>query len=147
MNEGNMFHYSGNVLIPGSVEGPVLITSEPLSFSRLEQKSGMITDRRVDVFGQSIRGKILIFPYHKGSTTSPAVFLETCRQKSAPLAIVVLKSDPLLIFSVLLAQEFYDLMIPVIERIDRRIFETLEQEALVKVDGYEGSIIKAMKSD
>jgi predicted aconitase with swiveling domain len=144
MTEKTIFLSSGKVLIPGKVKGPVLLSSLPLSFSRLEAQSGVITDRRVDVFGQTIRGKILVFPSHRGSTTSPAVFLETCRQKAGPLAILVLKSDPLLFFSALLAKELYGMTIPVIEGIDKRIFNRLEPNTFLKVDGYEGRILKIL---
>lgn len=124
----------GTVLIPGRTEGPVLISPDTFCFARLGPRSGIITDKRVSLFGQTIKEKILVILCHRGSTTSPAVFLETCRHKAGPLAILVRKSDSMLVFSVLLVKEFCNLTIPLMEGVDEKILGTLEPDSFVRGD-------------
>ena len=124
----------GTVLIPGRAEGRVLISPDTFCFARLNPRSGIITDKRVNLFGQTIKEKILVIPCHRGSTTSPAVFLETCRHKAGLLAIIVRKSDSMLIFSVLLVKEFCNLTIPLMEGVDEKLLETFDLDSFVRVD-------------
>jgi predicted aconitase with swiveling domain len=131
---------TGKVLIKGSAEGTALFSSQSLSFSRLDPRSGAITDRRVDLFGETIGERVLIFSSHRGSTTSPAVFLEVCRQGLGPRAMVVAKSDPMLLFSALLAKKFYGITIPLIEGVDLARFQGLRPEDHLKIDGPKGRI-------
>ncbi len=137
---------SGKGLIKGRAEGKALVSSQSLSFSRLDPKSGAVTDRRIDLFGRAIGGRVLVFPSHRGSTTSPAVFLEVCRRGFGPAAMVVAKSDPMLLFSALLVKKFYDITIPLIEGADMARFKGLSVEDNLKVDSTRGRIFLVSKN-
>lgn len=51
------------------VEGEVIVSRKPLSFlGGVDPETGTITDPESDIKGESITGKILVFPKGKGST-------------------------------------------------------------------------------
>ena len=103
------------VLIPGSAEGTVVKSEEPLSFwGGVNPYTGEITDRRHDLFGRSIKGKVFLFPKGRGSSTGSAVLLEAIRNGTAPAAIINLKEDPILALGAIVAEELYQKAIPIL---------------------------------
>jgi predicted aconitase with swiveling domain len=67
-----------------------------------------------ELFGESIVGKVLAFPYGKGSTGTPMVVLELVRAKKAPAALVQIEVDPLLVSGPIICKHFYNETIPVV---------------------------------
>jgi predicted aconitase with swiveling domain len=73
----------------GKAKGVALVTSQPVSFwGDLDPKSGIMIERRHELCGESVFGKVLVFPYARESSTSSVVFLEVVRCDKAPIAIV-----------------------------------------------------------
>ncbi len=80
----------GKPLVAGAAKGSALKTDEPLSFwGGYDQWTGEIIDRRHPLSGQNAKGKILVVPASRGSSTTTAVLLEAIRNGNAPAAIVV----------------------------------------------------------
>ena len=69
-------------------------------------------DKRHDCCGASIKGKAFVFPYGRGSTGTPGIFLEAVRNGCAPAAIVNVKSEPMIIMCALLAEAFFKVVDP-----------------------------------
>lgn len=68
------------VVVEGIAEGEALVTSQPLSlWGGLDPKSGLITERRHELYGKRVSGKVLVFPYGKGSVSGTTVLLESIR--------------------------------------------------------------------
>jgi len=68
-------------LVAGHGRGKILTTHQSISFwGGVDPVNGMITDPRHELFDQSITGKILAFPYGKGSAAAPLVLLELAKQ-------------------------------------------------------------------
>ena len=79
----------GQVVVPGQVEGKLLISDEPISFwGGYDQNSGEIIDRRHPLSGENAAGCVLALPFSKGSSTGTAVLLEAIRNGTAPAAII-----------------------------------------------------------
>ncbi|MFN8062898.1 MAG: DUF126 domain-containing protein [Vicinamibacterales bacterium] len=77
-------------IVAGAAEGPLLVSSEPLSFwGGYDSRTGEIIDRRHSLAGRCGRRTILVLPATRGSSTTTAVLLESVRAGTAPAAIIV----------------------------------------------------------
>ncbi len=105
----------GKALVAGETKGLALVTNEPLSFwGGYDQWTGEIIDRRHPLSGQNAKGKILVVPASRGSSTTTAVLLEAIRNGNAPAAIVVSCVDRFFALASIVADEMYGRPIPVI---------------------------------
>jgi predicted aconitase with swiveling domain len=100
----------------------------------------MIIDPRHELFDQSITGKILAFPYGKGSAAAPLVLLELVKQTTAPAAIINIETDPLLVAGPIISKHFYGRSIPVVA-LTRKAFDRLQTGQAATVDGVKGEIV------
>jgi predicted aconitase with swiveling domain len=102
-------------IVPGKARGKVLVTSEPISFwGGVDPASGRIIDPRHELFGQEVCGKVLAFPYGKGSSTTSLIILELLRTNKAPAAIINIHTEPILATGPIVSRIFYGRGIPMI---------------------------------
>ena len=79
----------GRVINKGKAEGIALVSKNPISFyGGVDAKTGVVTDKESDIDGQTISGKILVFPYGKGSTVAPYTIYQLAKAGKAPLAMI-----------------------------------------------------------
>ena len=84
-----MKEYSGRVIKKGKAEGIALVSREPVSFfGCVDSKTGVITENGHILEGKSIRDKVLVFPYGKGSTVGSYALYRLKKNNCAPKAIV-----------------------------------------------------------
>jgi len=80
---------TGRIINKGVVEGEALVSANPISFyGGVDPETGRVTDKDSDIDGQCISGKILVFPYGKGSTVAPYVIYQLAKSGKAPLAMI-----------------------------------------------------------
>jgi len=128
-------------LVAGHGRGKILVTQQNISFwGGVDPASGMIIDPRHELFDQSITGRILAFPYGKGSAAAPLVLLELAKQKTAPAAIINIETDPLLVAGPIISRHFYGTSIPVVT-LARTAFDRLQTGRSATVDGIKGEIV------
>lgn len=59
----------GRKAYKGHVAGEALVSTDGLgTFGSINEKTGVVTEREHSIFGESITGKVLVFPYAKGSS-------------------------------------------------------------------------------
>jgi predicted aconitase with swiveling domain len=105
----------GKPVIPGKVSGIALVSKEPLSFwGGYDWKSGEITDRRHPLSGMNAKGKVLVVPFTRGSSTTTAVLLEAIRAETAPAAIITTGTDFFFALASVVAGELYAKSLPLI---------------------------------
>jgi predicted aconitase with swiveling domain len=125
----------------GIVEVEAVVSQQPFGFWQgIDPQTGVVINRRHDLAGKSIKGKAFVFPYGRGSTGTPGIFLEAVRNNVAPAAIINLKSEPMVIVCALLAEEFYDVKIPVVDDLDKDPIKTIRTGDRVRVDGQRGVV-------
>ena len=96
-------------ITPGSARGEVLVTSEPISFwGGVDPANGRIIDPRHELFGQTVCGKVLAFPYGKGSSTTSLIILELLQVGKAPAAIINVHTEPILATGPVVSRIFFD---------------------------------------
>ena len=101
--------------VPGEAEGSVLKLAAPLSFwGGVEAESGMIIDRSQPHFRAQLRGKVLVMPSGRGSSSSSSVLAETIRNESGPVAIVLERADPIITAGAMVARSLYGIVCPVV---------------------------------
>ena len=101
------------VLVAGVAAGPVLVLEEPLSFwGGLDPASGAIIDRRHPQVGRIVTGAVLLMPHGRGSSSSSAVLAEAIRLGTAPAAIVMRETDPIVMLGSLVAADLYGIPAP-----------------------------------
>lgn len=106
---------SGSALIEGQVSAPLLCTEHPISFwGGYDQQTGEIIDRKHDLSGQIAAGKLLAFPFTKGSSTTTAIILESVRAGVAPAGFVMKKADHFIALACVVADEMYGKQLPLL---------------------------------
>ena len=129
----------GCCVVPGKSEGETIVTNQAISFwGGVDPKTGCINDPRHELFGRSISGKVLVFPFGKGSSTTSLIILELARVDKAPAAIINIKTEPILATGPVVVKHFYSKEIPVMT-LDEDKFQMLKtgQHAIVNAtEGY-----------
>ena len=82
------------VIVSGKVEGTVLKTNNPINFlGAVDKKTGVIHDKKYDIFEKSIKNTVLVFPYGIGSSVGAYTIYSLKSHQSAPLAMICQKAD------------------------------------------------------
>ncbi len=102
-------------LVAGEATGEALVLEEPLSFwGGLHPETGRLIDRHHPQSGAVVSGRVLVLPHGRGSSSSSAVLAESIRLGTAPVAVVLRESDPIIMLGSLVAHELYGKTCPVI---------------------------------
>ena len=129
----------GRALVPGTAEGPLLVSREPLSFwGGYEAASGEIIDRRHPLSGKIAKGTVFALASTRGSSTTTAILLEAIRNGTAPLAVLTQGTDPFLALAAVVAGELYGAVLPLVA-LTEEDFARLESGRWVRV-GTEGTV-------
>ncbi len=79
----------GRPIYRGAASGEALVTQMGISFfGGIDPDSGVVVEKGHELEGQSIAGKILVFPSGKGSTVGSYTLYRLKRSGKAPAAIV-----------------------------------------------------------
>ena len=116
------------VLVSGKVTGSILKSKKPINFlGTVDKKSGIISDKNHDLYGKSIKDKILVFPSGVGSSVGAYTIYSIKSNNSAPLAMICQKADLTVATGCALAN------IPLIT-INEDEFSKLENETKILLD-------------
>jgi uncharacterized protein len=131
----------GKGLVTGAARGEVLVSRMAFTFAHgVDPSTGVVTDVRSDVRGMSVKGKILFYPFGKGSTTASSWFLETVRLGNNPAAIITEGVDLSAVIGSVLAKMVYGKEIPVIAGITRTASADLKSGMDVSLDAARGEV-------
>ena len=82
------------VIVKGKTEGIILKTTSPINFlGAVDKKTGMIRDKKYDIFEKSIKDKILVFPHGIGSSVGAYTIYSLKANNVAPVAMICHKPD------------------------------------------------------
>jgi predicted aconitase with swiveling domain len=80
--------------VGGTGEGKTLVTSQPINFlAMVNANTGIITDQLHQLYGKSVKGSVLIFPYAIGSSVGAYSIYSLKEYGNAPSAVVCSKAD------------------------------------------------------
>lgn len=84
----------GRVIRNGRGEGRALVSDVPIGFlGGVDPDTGLVVEPNHPLNGQSIAGRVLVFPTGKGSTVGSYTILRLARNGLAPAAIVNAESE------------------------------------------------------
>lgn len=84
-----MMKMRGRSIYPGVAQGEAMVTSQAISFfGGIDPETGCVVERGHVLEGQSVAGKVLVFPTGKGSTVGSYTLYRLKHNGHAPLAIL-----------------------------------------------------------
>lgn len=105
----------GRALAAGTAVGEALVLDEPLSlWGGMDPATGRLVDRRHPQHGALLRGRVVVMPAARGSSSSSSVLAEAVRAGTAPAAVVLSEEDLILPIGAAVAQELYGARIPIV---------------------------------
>jgi len=125
-----IFH--GRTIYQGAAEGEALVTTMGISFfGGVDPDTGVVVENGHQLEGQSISGKVLVFPTGKGSTVGSYTLYRLKRNGVAPVAIVNAQCETITAVGCIIAE------IPCVDQVP---IEQLKTGALLKIDGEQGKV-------
>jgi predicted aconitase with swiveling domain/uncharacterized protein with ATP-grasp and redox domains len=123
----------GRTIYPATAEGEALVTSLGISFfGGVDPETGVVVERGHELEGQSIAGKILVFPTGKGSTVGSYTLYRLKANGKSPLAIINAECETITAVGCILAE------IPCVDKISLRRIKNGQH---LRVDGQSGLVI------
>ena len=94
----------GRMISPGKAEGEAIVSKEPIGFyGGIDAKTGLVIEQGHELEGQSVTGKILVFPCGKGSTVGSYVIYGLAKNGLGPAAILNRETETIVATGVILA--------------------------------------------
>lgn len=82
------------VIVHGKTKGLVLKTNNPINFlGAVDKQTGIIHDKKYDIFEKSIKDSILVFPHGVGSSVGAYTIYSLKTNGVAPVAMICQKAD------------------------------------------------------
>lgn len=122
----------GRVIKEGRARGVALVSPEPLSFfGGVDPETGLIVEPGHPLEGESLAGRVLVFPTGKGSTVGSYILYRLAKNGLAPAAIINTQSEAVVAVGAIIAE------IPMLDQID---ISFIKNGDIVSVDGEEVEI-------
>ena len=122
----------GRKIYKGIAEGEAIVTKDGISFyGGVDPDTGKVVEVGHELEGQSITGKILVFPTGKGSTVGSYTLYRMKKNNTAPVAIVNKQIDTIIAVGCIISE------IPCVDKIDVNLIRTGQR---MVVNGSEGTV-------
>ena len=119
--------FEGRTIFEGIAQGVVLTTTMGISFfGGVDPDTGTIVEKGHELEGQSIAGRILVFPTGKGSTVGSYTIYRLKQNGMAPAAIVNLECETITAVGCIISE------IPCLDQIP---IENLRSGMCASIDG------------
>jgi hypothetical protein len=126
----------GRVIRRGHAEGEALVSQQAMSFfGGVDPESGVIVEAGHELEGESVSGKILVFPQGKGSTLGSYTLYRLRRNDLAPAAIINAQSEAIVAVGAIIAD------IPMVDRLDISQIRTGDEVTI------EGALVEVNRLD
>jgi len=124
----------GRGISRGIGSGDLLVSPEPISFlSGVDPETGTVVEHGHPLEGQSLAGRVLAFPYGKGSTVGSYVIYALKQNNLAPAAIINTEAEPIIAVGAIIAG------IPMVDRLPPE-FSRLPPGTRLTVNGDTGEV-------
>lgn len=130
-----MVKYRAHIVSRGRAEGVALVTSQSISFlGSIDPETGIVIEKGHELEGESIKGKVLVFPGGKGSTVGSYVIFQLKKNGAAPLAMINVKTEPIVAIGAVISE------IPLVDGVEKDPITTIKTDDKVIVDAIEGFV-------
>ena len=125
----------GHKVAKGKASGEAIVSEEPLEFrGRVNPVTGKIQDLGSKLDGASLTGKIMVYPYGKGSTQSAWVQYDMLCRKTNMNGIINISSTGID------ASGAIFIGIPMMDKFDKNPVELIETGDWVEMDADQGTV-------
>lgn len=125
--------WKGRKIYAGQATGEALVSKMGISFfGGVDPESGVVVERDHDLEGQSISGKVLVFPTGKGSTVGSYTLYRLKQAGKAPLAIINAECETITAVGCIIAE------IPCVDQVPIGELQSGQQ---LSVDGEQGTVV------
>ncbi len=108
-----MEQLKGRLIYKGKAEGEALVTSQPISFyGGVDPNTGVVIEKGHELQGQSVKGKILVFPTGKGSTVGSYTLYRMKKNGTAPAGMINKECETVVAVGAIISE------IPCIDKVD-----------------------------
>ena len=131
----------GRCIVEGQVEGEALVTNDAISFmGTIDPKTGYVIERKHEIEGACLKGKILVFPMSKGSTGGAYMLYDLVKNGVGPLGIVNREAESIVVIGAIVSG------LPMVDRIDISQIQTGDYIYLNATEGTVQVVPKAMRA-
>ena len=117
----------GRVIKAGKAAGRALVSPEPIGFlGGVDPDTGVVVEPNHPLNGQSVAGRVLVFPTGKGSTVGSYTILRLARNCVAPAAMLNAQSEAIVAVGAIIAD---------IPMVDQLAIQFISDGDWVVVDG------------
>ena len=117
----------GRTIYQGVAAGQALVTTQGISFfGGVDPETGVVVERGHELEGQSITGKVLVFPTGKGSTVGSYTLYRLKHNGLAPAAIINAVCETITAVGCIISE------IPCVDQI---AIEQISSDVLIRIDG------------
>ncbi len=108
-----MEQLKGRLIYKGKAEGEALVTTQPISFyGGVDPNTGVIIEKGHELQGQSVKGKILVFPTGKGSTVGSYTLYRMKKSGTAPAGMINKECETIIAVGAIISE------IPCVDKVD-----------------------------
>lgn len=109
--------FEGTTVVGGHAQGDALVSRDRISVNLgIDERTGIVVERGHDLEGQSVAGKVLIFPGEKGSGGSSFSLYQLVSRGIGPVALVNLNAGPIIAAGAALSK------VPLVHAVDAELF-------------------------
>ena len=128
-----MDQLEGRIIYKGKAEGQALVTSQPISFyGGVDPNTGIVLEKGHELQGQSVKGKILVFPQGKGSTVGSYTLYRMKKKGTAPSGMINKECETIIAVGAIISE------IPCVDKIDITKIKTGDN---IKIENQNVSIL------
>ena len=103
----------GRIISRGRGEGEALTTSQPISFyGGVDPNTGEVIEKGHELQGQTVKGRILVFPTGKGSTVGSYTLYRMKKNGTAPAGIINRECETVVAVGAIISE------IPCVDQVD-----------------------------
>ena len=122
----------GRKIFKGIATAEALVTTQGISFyGGVDPETGIVIEVGHELEGQSVVGKVLVFPTGKGSTVGSYTMYWMKKANTAPVAIVNKEIDTIIAVGCIISD------IPCVDKIN---ISQIKTGQMITVNGSEGSV-------
>lgn len=123
-------------IVEGYVEGEALVTKDGISFmGTVNPQTGYIIERKHEIEGECMKGKILVYPRGKGSTGGSYMLYDVVKNGVGPAGIINQECESVTVIGAIIAE------LPMVDQADISEIETGDYVYLDATNG----IIRVVK--
>jgi uncharacterized protein len=103
----------GRIIFKGKADAEALVTTQPISFyGGVDPNTGVVIEKGHELQGQSVKGKILVFPQGKGSTVGSYTLYRLKKNGAAPAGMVNRECETIIAVGAIISE------IPTVDKVD-----------------------------